>query len=195
MSASASASSPGLKQPPSRNGPAGSNGHGRDGGIAGSDSAAPQDAGSGAPQPAPTDTQTGNQTEQIGKSHSSALCLIPERRVWAQLQEVRCFRDKVCCGSRSICLAHLMADSNQVSDDIEAAIAHAGAQGFVRWPPHANLLYPFLNDSGSTCEAAARTAASALQSIKPFQVGVACMELDQGRSAMQCMLEERGAVA
>ncbi len=29
------------------------------------------------------------------KSYSSALCLIPERSVWRQLQEIRCFKDKV----------------------------------------------------------------------------------------------------
>ena len=27
-------------------------------------------------------------------SHSSALCLIPPRSCWAQLQETRCFNDK-----------------------------------------------------------------------------------------------------
>lgn len=43
-------------------------------------------------------------------------------------------------------------------------------QGYVRWPPHCNLLYPFLEDCGSTFEAAAQAAAEALQSVKPFQV-------------------------
>lgn len=43
-------------------------------------------------------------------------------------------------------------------------------QGYVRWPPHCNLLYPFLEDSGSTFEAAAQAAAEALQGVKPFQV-------------------------
>ena len=39
---------------------------------------------------------------QPAKSHSSALCLIPERSVWSQLQEVRCFKDKVQLVSRII---------------------------------------------------------------------------------------------
>lgn len=56
-------------------------------------------------------------------------------------------------------------------------------QGFVRWPPHANLLYPFLEDSGSTFEAAAVTAASALQDVKPVQVGVAGIARELQRAA------------
>ncbi|PRW59353.1 2 -5 RNA ligase [Chlorella sorokiniana] len=69
-----------------------------------------------------------------GKTHKTAIALIPPRSVWAPLQEVRCFNDK----------------------------------SFVRWPPHVNLLYPFLDSQHFP--AAAQAAAEALRSFKPFQV-------------------------
>ena len=69
-------------------------------------------------------------------SHSSAVCLIPPRSCWDQLQEDRCFKDKA----------------------------------FVRWPPHINLLYPFLSDGGTTFEEAARTARYSIAAVQPFEV-------------------------
>lgn len=77
MSASHSGSGPALKPPPT----AAQRG---DGGSGRATSSAPaQDAASSSASVAKQ------------KSHSSALCLIPDRKWWAQLQEVRCFKDKV----------------------------------------------------------------------------------------------------
>lgn len=92
----------------------------------------------------------GYQPHATKKSHSSALCVIPERRTWTQLQEVRCFKDK----------------------------------GFVRWPPHINLLYPFAPDEGDAFHAAATATAAACSSIAPFRVRLASMQVYA--SAMAC---------
>lgn len=46
-------------------------------------------------------------------------------------------------------------------------------KSFVRWPPHFNLLYPFLEDSGAVFESAAQEATKALSQLQPFKVGVA----------------------
>lgn len=42
-------------------------------------------------------------------------------------------------------------------------------KGFVRWPPHINLLYPFDEDRGDF-SAAAATAHAVCRKFKPFQV-------------------------
>ena len=44
-------------------------------------------------------------------------------------------------------------------------------KSFVRWPPHINLLYPFLEDKEAAFEDAASTAADALAHLPPFTVG------------------------
>lgn len=43
-------------------------------------------------------------------------------------------------------------------------------KNFVRWPPHINLLYPFLPDSKESFAEAAQLAASRLRERAPFQV-------------------------
>ncbi|GMH32383.1 hypothetical protein BSKO_00217 [Bryopsis sp. KO-2023] len=70
------------------------------------------------------------------KDHKSALCLIPPRTAWDDVQEIRCFKDK----------------------------------GYCRWPPHVNLLYPFLPDSDDNLENAARKASEALANFSRFTV-------------------------
>lgn len=50
---------------------------------------------SGTADSAPTAHSNATVTSFQQKPHSSALCLIPDRGVWAQLQEVRCSKDKV----------------------------------------------------------------------------------------------------
>ena len=173
-SASSAASPSGLKRPPVR--------HQSTTGDKNPDvrsdtmADAPHDHSSSIPQqPAAGGTQPGHAEPE--KSHCSALCLIPERSVWRQLQEVRCFKDKVniCLAQHMACLFFISWLHPRRSGShlcCEASPCLCGVQGFVRWPPHANLLYPFLEDSGSTFEAAAATAASALQDVKPFQVAV-----------------------
>jgi hypothetical protein len=42
-------------------------------------------------------------------------------------------------------------------------------KSFVRWPPHINLLYPFVEDEGGSFAAAAEAAAGALADVEPFQ--------------------------
>jgi len=55
--------------------------------------------------------------------------------------------------------------------------------GFVRWPPHVNLLYPFWEDLGEDMEVAARRAAAALKQTAPFQVTLAKFDVfEHGRS-------------
>jgi hypothetical protein len=49
-----------------------------------------------------------------------------------------------------------------------------------RWPPHINLLYPFVKDEGTAFEAAAARAAEALRGIEPFEVR-ACAGRGGGR--------------
>ena len=43
-------------------------------------------------------------------------------------------------------------------------------KNFVRWPPHINLLYPFLPDSKQGFAGAAQLAVDSLRDFKPFQV-------------------------
>ncbi len=50
---------------------------------------------SGTADSAPTAHSNAAVTLSQQKQHSSALCLIPDRGVWAQLQSVRCSKDKV----------------------------------------------------------------------------------------------------
>jgi hypothetical protein len=45
-------------------------------------------------------------------------------------------------------------------------------KSFVRWPPHINLLYPFLEDQGSAFTDAAAAAATAVAYISPFKVRI-----------------------
>lgn len=92
---SAAASAPGLKEPPSRVRAPDGDGCSRYAGTADGDPAAPLNRAGAAAGTVPADTSGNGSMAQ--KSHSSALCLIPERRIWAQLQEVRCFKDKVRC--------------------------------------------------------------------------------------------------
>ena len=40
----------------------------------------------------------------------------------------------------------------------------------MRWPPHINLLYPFVADNGYQFEKAAKDLSAVLASIAPFQV-------------------------
>ncbi|GBF95104.1 hypothetical protein Rsub_07688 [Raphidocelis subcapitata] len=62
-------------------------------------------------------------------------------------------------------------------------------KSFVRralWPPHINLLYPFLTDEGGTFEAAAARAAEALGGVEPFEASVRLESFgrfDHGRSS------------
>lgn len=49
-------------------------------------------------------------------------------------------------------------------------------KSYVRWPPHINLLYPFLEDSSDTFATAAVKAAEAVAGIKPFKVMCAAMQ-------------------
>ena len=75
-------------------------------------------------------------TPAAALSHSSAVCLIPDRSTWEQLQDIRCFQDKA----------------------------------FVRWPPHINLLYPWLPDDGINFAEGARLAAAQLARVSSFKV-------------------------
>lgn len=93
MSASNAASTPSLKPPPKPASAGGDNDGSRDATAPGT-LAPSRDGGHGAAEPGSGGKPDASQTTQK-KSHSSALCLIPDRRVWAQLQEVRCFKDKV----------------------------------------------------------------------------------------------------
>jgi hypothetical protein len=43
-------------------------------------------------------------------------------------------------------------------------------KSFVRWPPHINLLYPFIEDQGPAFENAATAAVGALADVQPFEV-------------------------
>ena len=43
-------------------------------------------------------------------------------------------------------------------------------KNFVRWPPHINLLYPFLPDAKDSFAGAAQTVAQALRTTPPFKV-------------------------
>ena len=91
-SASSAASPSGLKRPPVRHQEA----TGDNSPDVRSDTRAdaPHDRSSSSPQqPAAGGMQPGGAEPE--KSYSSALCLIPERSVWGQLQEIRCFKDKV----------------------------------------------------------------------------------------------------
>ena len=69
-------------------------------------------------------------------SHRSALCVVPHRSAWAQIQDVRCVHDRA----------------------------------FRRWPPHINLLYPFLPDdaAGADFAAAAQLACRRLSTMATF---------------------------
>ena len=102
--------------------------------------------------------------DAIALSHSSAVCLIPPRSCWEQLQEIRCFKDKA----------------------------------FVRWPPHINLLYPFLDDSGTNFEEASRRARNSVAAVEPFEVCCrqrplpnACRSLMQGSMRTKCSVYGR----
>lgn len=48
------------------------------------------------------------------------------------------------------------------------AIRAAHDKSFIRWPPHVNLLYPFLEDKGSNFDDAEALLAGTLKSVKPF---------------------------
>jgi hypothetical protein len=51
-------------------------------------------------------------------------------------------------------------------------------KSFVRWPPHINLLYPFIEDAGPTAfQEAADAATAALAQVPPFQVQHAAVML------------------
>ena len=43
-------------------------------------------------------------------------------------------------------------------------------RGFKRWPPHINMLYPFIEDKGTNFSNAAIALAQKLESIEPFYV-------------------------
>ena len=61
-------------------------------------------------------------------------------------------------------------------------------KGFVRWPPHINLLYPFIADTADNFAKAAEVLAGTLRSIAPFQVSLwHCMEgVDSVPSCQLC---------
>ena len=40
----------------------------------------------------------------------------------------------------------------------------------MRWPPHINLLYPFIDDRGTAFSDAAHTARDSLAAVQPFEV-------------------------
>lgn len=52
-------------------------------------------------------------------------------------------------------------------------------KGFVRWPPHINLLYPFYEDAGDCFEECAATLAAAVRSIPPFKVAMVFLSHQQ----------------
>ena len=57
-------------------------------------------------------------------------------------------------------------------------------KGFCRWPPHVNLLYPFVEDRGGQFEAAAAAASAALQPFAAFEVTLRQLHFfDHGRSS------------
>ena len=57
-------------------------------------------------------------------------------------------------------------------------------KGYCRWPPHINLLYPFLEDRGAQFEAAAAAASAALQPFAAFDVTLRHFRsFDHGRSS------------
>lgn len=65
-------------------------------------------------------------------------------------------------------------------------------KSFVRWPPHINLLYPFVSeDTAETFADAAATAAHALKNLPPFKVHLCCGDarLLFERSLSQARLE------
>ncbi len=54
-------------------------------------------------------------------------------------------------------------------------------KSFSRWPPHVNLLYPFVPDEGRNFAVAAERASAAVRGLRPFQASCQC----QGVRAMQ----------
>ena len=74
-------------------------------------------------------------------------------------------------GNASCGLDHAPLDM-QVWEQIQE-IRIFNDKGFVRWPPHINLLYPFYEDAGHSFEECADVLAAAVRSMSPFQVAVA----------------------
>ncbi len=58
-------------------------------------------------------------------------------------------------------------------------------KGFTRWPPHINLLYPFLEDRGRGFAEAAEVAAAAVADVEPFQVGKRGSLFVEGRLSVE----------
>lgn len=75
---------------------------------------------------------------QPQKVVKSALCWIPDARIWPAIQRTRVFNDK----------------------------------GFVRWPPHINLLYPFWEDEGDSFAVASQNIYEVTRSMQPFTVSL-----------------------
>ena len=97
------------------------------------------------------------------KAATTALCIIPSRAVWGDLNKIRHSNDRnfVRCSAgprkgRQRCIAY------------EQTVLH-------RWPPHINLLYPFVQDVDASFESAARVAAEAAASVRPFRVRLAAL--------------------
>lgn len=102
-------------------------------------------------------------TATLAKAHTSALCLIPPRAVWERIQDVRCFNDRNfirrACAACKGCGRLLEAPSRQEN-------LHC------RWPPHINLIYPYVTDIREDLGRAAEIAADALRDVEPFEVGL-----------------------
>ena len=69
-------------------------------------------------------------------------------------------------------------------------------KGFCRWPPHINLLYPFVSDnSGPQFEAAAAAASTALAPFAAFDVTLRQLRsFDHGRSSTLWLEPEADAL-
>ena len=137
-------------------------------------------------------------TSTLSKQYTSALCIVPPRRLWDSLQAARCFSDrnfvrqatlirnvqflglhqfvqysKNCTRSSSLhsWLWILTCDVYVCLRCLSlGAVKAVTSNDLSRWPPHINLLYPFVGDKKGDLKEAAHLVSEELSKIQPFEV-------------------------
>ncbi len=106
----------------------------------------------------------------VRKDHRCAIAIVPPCHIWHDIQVIRSRNDKSFLRLASQCLESACCNELLHKDLPRGCQNLCLCLAFTRWPPHINLVYPFVEDNGSALESSAEAARVAIAGISAFKV-------------------------